>query len=63
MSVVYFLCNGKNPKCADKCKTSECIHTTDPQYAKNFVIEKNDNYDEDIIVEKTPDDKSGTFFV
>ena len=62
MERVLYLCNGKNPKCKDKCKNSECTHTSDPNYAKNFTVEVN-NYGDVTICEKTPGDNSGTFII
>ena len=60
--IIYFLCNGKNPKCKDRCRYSECCHTSNPEYAKNFSIEK-DLDGNRIITEEVPGDKSGSFMV
>ena len=58
---VYFLCDGK--KCSpEKCRGSECVHTSDPRHAKNF----KERHIEDItiFIEKTDEEhlpENGTF--
>ena len=59
MDKFYFLCNGQNPKCKDRCELSSlnptCIHTSDPRYAKNFKKEE-DLIGNTIYVEEVRDD-------
>ena len=59
MDKVYFLCNGQNPKCKDRCElltpNPMCIHTSDPRYAKNFKIE-DDMLGNTIYIEEVRDD-------